>query len=57
MRPLAVGVAAGQLERSSVVARLEDGREVTVGLADIRKALAAEPERLEATSDVSEAAE
>ena len=39
LRPLAVDIAAGDLERSSVVARLEDGREVQVDLADIRRAL------------------
>jgi hypothetical protein len=44
LRPLAVDVAGGQLESASVVARLEDGREVVVDLADIRKALAVEPE-------------
>ena len=52
LRPLAVDVTAGQLERSSIVAHLEDGREVVVDLADIRKALAVEP-----PADLSEAAE
>jgi DNA-binding transcriptional ArsR family regulator len=42
MRPLAVDVAGKQLETAGVVARLEDGREVVVDLADIRKALAVE---------------
>jgi hypothetical protein len=43
LRPLAVDVAGGQLESAGVVSRLEDGREAAVDLADIRKALAAEP--------------
>ena len=40
MRPLAVDVAGRQLEAAGIVARLEDGREAVVDLADIRKALA-----------------
>jgi hypothetical protein len=52
MRPLAVDVAGGQLEAAGVVAKLEDGREVVVDVADIRRALAVEPR-----ADLSEAAE
>jgi hypothetical protein len=42
LRPHAIGVAACQLETASIVAKLEDGREVVVDLDDIRKALAAD---------------
>jgi hypothetical protein len=45
MRPLAVDVAGRQLEAAGVVARLEDGGEIEVSLADIRKALAVEGRR------------
>jgi predicted transcriptional regulator of viral defense system len=55
LRPLAVDVAGGQLESAGVISRLEDGREVVVDLADIRKALAVEPSSSE--EQVSEAAE
>jgi HK97 family phage portal protein len=55
LRPLAVDVAAGDLERSSVVARLESGQEVVVDLADIRKALAVDiPSTEEGVSEVAE---
>ncbi len=59
MRPLAVDVAgSGKLERCSVVAKLEDGREVVVDLADIRKALAVDTMRPPPNADPAlEAAE
>jgi hypothetical protein len=57
MRPLAVDIAGKQLEAAGVVARLEDGREVVVDLADIRKALAVEPGKSPETGGISEAVE
>jgi hypothetical protein len=55
LRPHAVDIAAGELETAGVVSHLEDGREVVVDLADIRKALAVETSSSE--EQVSEAAE
>jgi len=57
LRPLAVDVAGRQLEAAGIVAKLEDGREVVVDLADIRKALAVEPVNSPETGEFTEAAE
>ena len=55
--PNAVDVAGGQLETAGIVAKLEDGREVVVDLADIRRALAVEPVNCPETGHFTEAAE
>ncbi len=55
LRPHAIDVTGGQLESASVVARLEDGTEVTVDVADLRRALAAQAHPVE--EPLSEAAE
>ncbi len=55
LRPHAIDVAGGELESASVIARLEDGTEVTVDVADLRRALAARAQHVD--EQVSEAAE
>ena len=57
LRPHAVDVAGGDLESAGVIAHLEDGREVVVDLADIRRALAVEPVNGPEAGQFSEAAE
>jgi hypothetical protein len=57
LRPHAVDAAGGQLETAGIVAHLEDGREVVVDLADIRKALGGPPAAPLAPADLSGAAE